>query len=137
MTKQMSGRSATCVQNALELDGLNFRSNVKVMRILGNKMVTGVQLDNGSIVLCDTVIMTANLKPSVDLAKTARIKVDKGVLVNDYMQTSNPDIYAIGKCAQYADETTGYFDLFIGQATVASWHLKNQELLGNSEACST
>lgn len=69
----------------------------------GNKFV--IKTDKGKIIESECVIAGLGIKPEVELALGAEIKVDNGIVVDEYMQTSHPDIYAAGDVANYFDHT--------------------------------
>jgi nitrite reductase (NADH) large subunit len=69
--------------------------------ILGNGHVEGVALSDDSILEADLVVVAAGIRPSVDLAIKAGLAVNRGVLVNDYMETSSDDIFAVGECVEH------------------------------------
>jgi nitrite reductase (NADH) large subunit len=69
--------------------------------ILGNGHVEGVALSDDSILEADLVVVAAGIRPNVELAHKAGIAVNRGVLVNDYMETSSPDIFAVGECVEH------------------------------------
>jgi nitrite reductase (NADH) large subunit len=69
--------------------------------ILGNGHVEGVALSDDSFVDADIVVVAAGIRPNVQLAQKAGIAVNRGVLVNDYMETSADDIFAVGECVEH------------------------------------
>src|SRR6185436_9243156 len=69
--------------------------------ILGNGHVEGVALSDDSILEADLVVVAAGIRPNVELAIKAGIAVNRGVLVNDYMETSSDDIFAVGECVEH------------------------------------
>jgi len=62
--------------------------------------VTGVRTTNGSVMRCDIVAVGIGVKPCMELAQAAGLKTERGILVNEYLQTSDPDIFAAGDVAQ-------------------------------------
>jgi len=69
--------------------------------ILGNGHVEGVALSDDGILEADLVVVAAGIRPNVELAIKAGIAVNRGVLVNDYMETSSDDIFAVGECVEH------------------------------------
>src|SRR6187401_1426450 len=69
--------------------------------ILGNGHVEGVALSDDSILEADVVVVAAGIRPNVELAQKAGLAVNRGVLVNDYMETSADDIFAVGECVEH------------------------------------
>ena len=66
-----------------------------------------VKLKSGKEIACDMVMLSIGVKPNLDLAKSAGLTVDRGIKVNEYMQTSNPDIYAVGDGVETIHLVTG------------------------------
>jgi len=101
-------------ENAAELahtkiagQGVNLHCNTTVAQILTQyDVVSGVRLENGARVDCDILIFAIGVHPNIDIVKDTGIKTDRGILVDERMQTSAPDIYAAG------DVTQGYDFLF-------------------------
>ena len=67
--------------------------------------------------------MAAGIRPNTELAKTAGLRCDRGVLVNDTMQTFDPSIYAVGECVQHRNSTYGLIAPLFEQANVCATHL--------------
>ncbi len=81
-------------------NGVDLRLEVSIEEILGSDgHVSGVRLDDGSVIAADIVIVGVGIAPAVALAETAGLTVDNGVVVNEHLQTSDPDIYAAGDVA--------------------------------------
>jgi assimilatory nitrate reductase electron transfer subunit len=78
----------------------------------------GLALDNGYVLDTDLVVLTAGGRPSTALARRAELAVRRGVVVDDELRTSDPDIHAIGDCAQHADRVTGFVPPAWEQAAV-------------------
>lgn len=89
-------------EEILESRGVNIRTGVGIKEILGDKKVTAVLLENGEKLEADAVILSVGYHPNVALAEKAGIKInDLGFIsVDEYMRTSNPDILAVGDCAE-------------------------------------
>ncbi len=68
---------------------------------------TDVTLDNGERVQCDLIVAGVGVRPNIDLAVAAGLKTDNGILVNEYLETSVPSIYAAGDVARWPDALTG------------------------------
>lgn len=72
-----------------------------------NGRVTAVKTRSGEVIPCDTVLLCTGIQPNVELARNAKIKVSTGIIVNDRLETSEPDIYAIGECCEHRGITYG------------------------------
>jgi NADPH-dependent 2,4-dienoyl-CoA reductase/sulfur reductase-like enzyme len=88
--------------------GINIRTGCGVCEIKGDKKVEAVVLDNGEELAADAVILTIGYKPNSQLAKESGIYVDESgfIAVDEYMRTHEPDIFAVGDCAQKRDFVT-------------------------------
>jgi len=69
--------------------------------ILGNGHVEGVALSDDSCIEADLVVVAAGIRPNVELGYKAGLAVNRGIVVNDYMETSEPDIFAVGECVEH------------------------------------
>src|ERR1044072_3590184 len=69
--------------------------------VLGNGHVEGVALSDDTCVDADIVVVAAGIRPNVDLGYKAGLHVNRGIVVNDYMETSDPDIFAVGECVEH------------------------------------
>ncbi len=103
--------TAKRLETALEGYGIHVCTGEKVVQIKGDNKVTRVITDKQEIT-CDTVVVATGVVPGTSLAKTARIKTDRGILVNQNMETSVPDIYACGDCVETIDACTGESAMF-------------------------
>lgn len=90
-------------EKAYEKAGVKFITNHTVQEVLGDARVTGVVLDNGTEFPCDLVVIAIGVQPRVELALQAGIKVNRGILVDLFMATSHPDVYAAGDVAEAYD----------------------------------
>ena len=96
---------AAMAEGILNSRGVKTKTGVGVKEILGNKKVTGVLLDNGNKLDADAVILCMGYKPNTTLAEESGINInEKGFIkVDEYMRTENPDILAVGDCAEKKD----------------------------------
>ena len=96
------------VEHRLQEEGVKLHYHSEIVEITGKKeRVSGVVLKDGKSLKCNLVAYAIGIRPRIDLAKQAGLEVDRGILVNEYMQTNDPDIYAAGDVAQVYDPITG------------------------------
>ena len=96
------------VEHRLQEEGVKLHYHSEITEVTGKHgRVNGVRLQDGKILKCDLVAYAIGIRPRVDLAKQAGLSIDRGILVNEYMQTDDPDIFAAGDVAQAYDPTTG------------------------------
>lgn len=123
MNQQLDDQAAELLQYRLEEMGIRVITGAGVKGVEGNGRVKGVALRNGQTVACDTVLLSAGIKPNLELARKAWLKVGRGIRVNNSLQTSHPDIYAIGECAEHDDKVYGLVAPGFEQAAVAADHI--------------
>jgi NAD(P)H-nitrite reductase large subunit len=96
------------IEHLLKERGVVIHYNTEMEEVLGKRgRVTGVRTKDGSQVKCDMVGMAIGIRPRTGLAQEAGIKVDRGILVDEYLHTNIPDIFAAGDVAQVFDPYSG------------------------------
>lgn len=101
MERQLDQPAAMLLQEALEAQGMNFLLQKDSAEIVGDKRVTGLRFKDGTETKADLIVMAVGIKPNIQLAKETGLEVQRGIIVNDYMETSQPHIYAVGECAEH------------------------------------
>jgi len=92
------------IENRLNHEGVRLRFQTEIAEILGRKgKVSGVMTKKGERVPCDIVGACIGVRPRQELALSAGLNVDRGILANEYLQTDDPDIFTAGDCAQVFD----------------------------------
>jgi nitrite reductase (NADH) large subunit len=150
MERQLDKSAAALLRASLEERGLKFKMPAKTMEILsrphpdlppqagagssvlattynlqptGSARVAGLRFDDGTEIEADLVIMAAGIRPNIDIAKRAWLRCERGILVDDTMQTFDPSIYAVGECVQHRNSTYGLVAPLWEQARVCAAHL--------------
>ncbi|MGB3150355.1 MAG: nitrite reductase large subunit NirB [Maribacter sp.] len=103
MPRQLDARSSNVLQLTLESMGINIHAGKATNKILGNGSITGMDFGEDDTLEVDMLVVSAGIRPRDELAKTCNLEmgVRGGIVVNNKMQTSDPDIYAIGEVALY------------------------------------
>lgn len=91
--------------------------------VLGEGGVESVRLTNGERIAADLVVIATDLVPNAALARSAGLEVNRGIIVNDQMETSDPYIYAVGGCTEHSGQTYDYFPPLLEQAKVLAANL--------------
>ncbi|MEW5757261.1 MAG: nitrite reductase large subunit NirB [Pseudomonadota bacterium] len=123
MERQLDEVAGKMLQKALEERGLHFLMATQTEAILGDERVKGVRFKGGLEIAADIVVMAAGIRPNTALAKKAGIYCERGIVVNDTMQTYDPKIYAVGECVQHRGNTYGLVAPLFEQAKVCANHL--------------
>ena len=123
MERQLDKPAASLLQASLEQRGLTFKMEAQTAALLGDERVTGVQFADGSEVSADLVVMAVGIRPNIELAQQAGIYCERGIVVNDTLQTYDPQIYAVGECVQHRETCYGLVAPLFEQAKVCANHL--------------
>ena len=102
---------AKLVENHVRANGPDIIVNNGVAEFLGEDgKLVGVKLDNGTELPCQVAVVAVGVRPNIGLAQVAGLEIGDrgGIRVNDYMQTSDPDIYAVGDCVECKSLVTGH-----------------------------
>jgi nitrite reductase (NADH) large subunit len=123
MERQLDKAGGELLKKALEKRGLKFYLARQTESILGEDKVTGLRFKDGEEIAADLVVMAVGIRPNIALAKSAGIHCERGIVVNDTMQTYDPKIYSVGECVQHRGQTYGLVAPLFEQAKVAANHL--------------
>ncbi|AWL97548.2 nitrite reductase (NADH) large subunit [Bradyrhizobium ottawaense] len=137
MERQLDGPAADLLKMLVERKGIRILLNASTARIHGDGHVEAVELADGSRIEADAVIFAAGIKPNVALAKDAGIAVNRGIVVNDLMQTASPDIFALGECAEHRGTCYGLVEPAYEQARVLARHLAGRPAAYQGSVVST
>jgi nitrite reductase (NADH) large subunit len=120
MERQLDKPASALLKASLEERGMNFLMEAATEEIIGNGRVQGVRFKDGSEIETDLVVMGVGIVPNTELAKSAGLHCERGVVVNDVMQTFDPVIYAVGECAQHRGIAYGLVAPLFEQGKVAA-----------------
>nr|WP_283816082.1 FAD-dependent oxidoreductase [Bradyrhizobium iriomotense] len=137
MERQLDAPAADLLKTLVERKGIRILLNASTKCIHGDGLVEAVELADGSRIEADAVIFAAGIKPNVALAKEAGIAVNRGVVVNDVMQTSSSDIFALGECAEHRGTCYGLVEPAYEQARVLARHLAGRPATYQGSVVST
>ena len=125
MERQLDAPSARMLKKSLDERGLEFVLQGDTEEIIGKKRVQGVRLKDGRELTADLVVMAVGIRPNIELAKKTGLYYERGVVVNDTMQTYDPAVYAVGECVQHRGQTYGLVAPLFDQAKVCANHLSH------------
>jgi len=127
LPKQLDPEGGAVLRQYLEERNIQCRLGVKVSEILGYETVSGVKLDNGDQLSGGVILIAAGIKSNTDLAVAAGINVHKGVVVDQHLQTSENDIFAVGDAAESNGRIYGTIPPSVEQARIAAVNLLGKE----------
>jgi nitrite reductase (NADH) large subunit len=119
LPRQLDEPGAQRLLGLLKEMGFQFRLAAKTREIQGNGRVNQVALESGELLPADLVLISAGVRPNMDLAAPLGLTCNKGVLVNEQLQTSRPDVYAAGDAAQFNGMVYGIWPASLEQGKIA------------------
>lgn len=123
MERQLDPAAGYMLQRELESRGIKIITKAETKAVLGQRRAEGVELADGRIIPANLVVMAAGIRPSTGLAKEAGLAIQRGILVDDGMHTSDPDIFAIGECAEVGGHVYGLVAPLYEMARIAAAHI--------------
>ena len=129
MGRQLDQGAADMLKLISEGKDIQIHTGAQITEILGEEHVTGVQLAGGEIFPADLVIVSAGVRANIAAASQAGIETDRAVVVNEHMETSIPDIYACGDCAQYQGINYAIWPQAMEQGKVAGANAAGEPLV--------
>lgn len=104
----LDAQESAIVEARLLEEGVTLHHHAELVEVLGkNGRVIGVRLNSGQTLKCDLLAYAIGVRPRLELARQAGLAVDRGILVNEFLQTNDEDIYAAGDVAQVYDPLSG------------------------------
>jgi nitrite reductase (NADH) large subunit len=120
MERQLDKPASALLKRSLEERGMRFLMEAQTAEIIGNGRVQGVRFKDGSEIEADLVVMGVGIVPNTELAKSTGLHCERGIVVNDVMQTFDPRIYAVGECVQHRGIAYGLVAPLFEQGKVAA-----------------
>ncbi|SFM73606.1 nitrite reductase large subunit NirB [Halopseudomonas yangmingensis] len=125
LERQLDRTAGQLLQQSLEERGLKFLLPQFTSELLdnGDGRVCAVKFNDGNVIPADLVVMAAGIRPNTELAESAGLACNRGILVNDTLQTFDPRIYAVGECVNHRGTAYGLVAPLFEQAKVCANHL--------------
>ncbi len=101
MERQLDGTAGAYLMTAMENLGVRVLLGRSTKAIVGDDGVQAVEFTDTTQIPADLVVVAAGIRPNVALGRKAGVQVNRGIVVNDHMETSNPDIFAVGECVEH------------------------------------
>ncbi|MGY1773334.1 nitrite reductase large subunit NirB [Blastococcus sp. SYSU D00813] len=107
MNAQLDAEAGAILKRSVEELGITVHLDVLATEVLGTEHVTGVVLKDGRRLDCDLLVVAAGVRPHTDVAVRSGLEVERAIVVDDQLRTDDPDVYAIGECAQHRGSVYG------------------------------
>jgi len=127
LPRQLDIPGAERLQAIMEGMGFSFRLGAKTQEITGDGGVKGVVLEGGETLPAEMVIISAGVRPNLDLAKALELDHDKGIKVDERMRTNQPDVFAAGDVAEFKGIPYGIWPAAMEQGKVAGRVMAGEE----------
>jgi len=127
LPRQLDSEGAAVLQSKIEDMGIKVRLGTATEEILGEGGVKGLKFKSGEQLAAQTAIAAAGVRPNIRLAADAGLEADKGIVVDDSLQTSHPGIFAAGDNVQHRDKVYGIIPASFNQARLAAFNIAGNE----------
>ncbi len=107
MDRQLDFTGGQFLKRKLESLGIAVRCKAVTTAFTGDAHVAGVTLNDGTQLPANLVVVATGIRPNSGIAKMAGLDVNRGILVNEYLETSHPDVYAVGECTEFQGQLFG------------------------------
>jgi nitrite reductase (NADH) large subunit len=123
MVQQLDPTGGALLKRKLEAMGVRVLLETVTTAILGDGRACGLRFKDGSTLDADMVVISCGIRPNVEEARAAGLHVERAIVVDDQLRTSDPSIFAIGECAQHRGKLYGLVEPCYEQARVLADHL--------------
>jgi nitrite reductase (NADH) large subunit len=130
MERQLDAEGAGLLAAAITARGIDVRLSSATKGFVGTDKVEGVELQDGSVIPADLVVIAIGVRPNIDLARAAGLAVNRGIVVDDAMASVDADVFAIGECAEHRGQVYGLVEPAYEQARVLAMRLAGQKSAG-------
>ena len=129
LPRQMDVPGAELLKRQMEAMGFTFSLGAKSKEIMGGPKVEGLSLEDGTSIPCDMILISAGVRPNLELARGLGLEIDKGVIVNDRMEAEIASIYAAGDLVQHRGQYYGIWPAAERQGEIAGINMAGGEEL--------
>ena len=128
LPRQLDPAAAGILKHQIEKTGISVRLGAVSREILGAAEVRGIRFESGDEVEADLVVIAAGVKPELALAKDAGLTVERGIVVDDRLRTSRPEIFAAGDVAEHQGRVYGIIPASFEQARAAAGNMLGMDM---------
>ncbi len=118
LPRQLDVDCGEMLKEEIERMGISVVLDAATEEILGVDFVKGIRIKDGPELEADIVLIQAGVRPTISLAKEAKLETNKGIIVNEFLETSEQDVYAVGDCIEYKNQTWGIIPACMEQSKI-------------------
>ncbi len=127
LPRQLDEQGASLLKSQIEKMGIGIRLGLACEEILGQERVLGLRFKGGEEIKTDVALVAAGVRPNIRIAEDAGLETDRGLIVNDYLQSSHPEILGAGDIIQHAGRVYGIIPASFNQARIAAQNVMGQK----------
>lgn len=131
MPRQLDAYGSELMINILARKGIDVKTGVEIVKIEGAETVTGLRKKDGELLPADMVLISIGIMPNFTLAEDAGLEVNRGILVNDRLQTSDDNIFAAGDVAEHRSRIYGHWYASAEQGKIAGQNAAGADIVYN------
>lgn len=120
LRRQLDAEGGKYLQAYLEGLGMGIVTNASAAAVIGDDRITGVELQDGQTLPCDVLIVATGIRSNIELGKEVGLEINRGMVVNERMETSLANVYAAGDSAEYDGKVFGLWTVAVAQGEVAA-----------------
>jgi len=120
LPRQLDIECGAMLKEEIESRGIKVFLDAATEEILGNGTVSGIRIKGGETINGDIVLIQAGIRPTIDLAKNADLNTNRGIIVNEFLETSEKDIFAVGDCIEYKNQIWGIIPACMEQSKIVA-----------------
>jgi nitrite reductase [NAD(P)H] large subunit len=128
MERQLDAAAADMLRRAVEARGVKVLLEAETARVVGSRRVEAIELKDGRTLPAALVVVAVGVRPNATPAAEAGIAVNRGIIVDDHLETSAPGVFAIGECAEHRGVCYGLVQPGYEQADVLARRLAGEEV---------
>lgn len=126
LPRQLDPQGGSLLKGQIEKMGINVHLGLACSEVLGQDSVTGLRFKGGREIQTDVALVAAGVRPNLRIAQEAGLETDRGLVVDDYLLSSHPDIWAAGDITQHAGRVYGIIPASFNQARMAALNVLGQ-----------
>jgi nitrite reductase (NADH) large subunit len=120
LPRQLDDECSSMLRGEIEKKGIKVVLNAATEEILGNDHVSGIKLKDGQKFESDIILIQAGIRATIDLAQDSGLETNRGIIVNQFLETSKNDIFAVGDCVEYKNQTWGIIPACMEQSKIVA-----------------
>ena len=133
MAQQLDAQGGRILARTLREMGIGVHCGSATAEVTGDDRITGLAFSDGTHLECDMVVVAAGIRPNAELATECGLTVGRAVVVDDQLRTEDPNVYAVGECAEHRSQVYGLVAPLWEQAQVLADHITGTDTLSAYE----